>query len=87
MSTYRRGAMGHDLATGSDRGLPDQTTDQKAGVGRVPPLKLSELKSRPCSLEELQAALVEMIELYNQQGKVMNDAINRKQDKEWRATL
>lgn len=73
MSTYRRGAMGHDLATGSDRGLP--------------PLKLSELKSRPCSLEELQAALVELIELYNQQGKVMNDAINRKQDKEWRATL
>lgn len=53
----------------------------------IPPPKLSELKSRPCSLEELQAALVELIELYNQQGKVMNDAINRKQDKEWRATL
>jgi len=28
-----------------------------------------------------------LIELYNQQGKVMNDAIKRKQDKEWRATL
>jgi hypothetical protein len=49
--------------------------------------KLAELKSRPCSLEELQAVLVKLIELYNEQGKIMNAAINRKQDKEWRATI
>jgi hypothetical protein len=49
--------------------------------------KLSELKSRPCTLEELQAALVELIELYNAQCKLMSDAINRKEDRKWQATL
>ena len=49
--------------------------------------KLAELKSRPCTLEELQAALVNLIELYNKQGEAMNAAINRKQDREWRATI
>ena len=49
--------------------------------------KLSELKTRPCSVEELQAALVQLIDLYNEQGELMQAAINRKQDREWRATL
>jgi len=49
--------------------------------------KLAELKSRSCTLEELQAALVELIELYNEQGMLMNEAINRKQPREWRATI
>lgn len=49
--------------------------------------KLSELKSRPCSLEELQAALVQLIELYNEQGAVMEAAINRKENREWRSTM
>jgi hypothetical protein len=49
--------------------------------------ELNELKSRPCTLEEIQAALVKLIELYNEQGKLMNKAINRKQDREWRATI
>lgn len=49
--------------------------------------KLAELKSRPCSLEELQAALVQLIELYNEQGEVMEAAINRKENREWRSTM
>jgi hypothetical protein len=49
--------------------------------------KLAELKSRECTLPELQAALVFMIEQYNEQGKRMEAAINQKQDREWRATL
>lgn len=48
---------------------------------------LAELKSRPCTLEELQAALVYLIDLYNEQGKIMQEAIHKKQDKEWRATI
>ncbi len=48
---------------------------------------LSDLKTRPCSLEELQAALVKLIDLYNVQGSVMNKAINAKQDRVWQATL
>lgn len=48
---------------------------------------LEELKTRPCTLEELQAALIKFIELYNEQGKVMNAAINGKQDRKWRATI
>ena len=35
--------------------------------------KLKDLKERPCSLEELQAALVQLIELHNG----MHDEINR----------
>lgn len=48
---------------------------------------LEELKTKPCTLEELQAALVNLIELYNKQGKLMSDAINNKQDRPWRATI
>jgi hypothetical protein len=48
---------------------------------------LTILKSRSCSIDELQAALVNLIELYNKQGELMNAAIHKKQDKEWRATL
>jgi hypothetical protein len=49
--------------------------------------KLKELQTRQCTLEELQAALVNLIELYNDQGRAMQDAINRKEDREWRATI
>lgn len=49
--------------------------------------KLAELKSRECTLPELQAALIFLIEQYNEQGQRMEAAINRKQDREWRATL
>lgn len=49
--------------------------------------KLAELKSRECTPLELQAALVFLIEQYNEQGKRMEAAINRKQDREWQATL
>ena len=60
-------------------------TENNAALIAAP--KLAELKSRPCTLEELQAALVNLIELYNKQGEAMNAAINRKQDREWRATI
>ncbi len=49
--------------------------------------KLAELKSRECTVEELQAALVLLIDLYNKQGKWMADEIAKKQDREWRATI
>lgn len=49
--------------------------------------RLSELKERPCSLEEIQAALVKFMELYNEQGRLMDAAIRRKADKEWRADI
>lgn len=49
--------------------------------------KLADLKSRECTLPELQAALVLLIEQYNEQGKRMEAEINRKQDRVWRATL
>lgn len=49
--------------------------------------KLKELQERQCTIEELQAALVNLIELYNEQGKLMQAAINRKQNKEWRADI
>lgn len=46
---------------------------------------LTELKSRPCSLEELQAALVQLIEVVN--VNALQRSMAGKQDKEWRATL
>ena len=49
--------------------------------------KLAELKSRECTVEELQAALVFLIDQYNEQGKRMADAIAQKQNREWRATI
>lgn len=52
---------------------------------RVPTLK--EMQTRPCTVEELQAALVNLIELYNAQGAKMEAAINGKQPTEWRATI
>jgi hypothetical protein len=48
---------------------------------------LEELRSRQCTLEELQAAMVKFIDLYNEQGRRVQDAINKKQDREWRATM
>ena len=77
-------------------GIELATVEEKAAAlkgwnaaieSQVRKAKLIDLKSRPCSLEELQATLIHLIELYNEQGRKMNDAINRKQDKEWRATI
>lgn len=48
---------------------------------------LKEMKERLCTLEELQAALVKMVEAHNRQGELMNKVISRKQDKQWRATI
>jgi len=36
---------------------------------------------------KLQAAIVHLIERHNEQGQLMEAAINRKQDRPWRATL
>lgn len=49
--------------------------------------KLADLKSKECTVAELQAALVQLIDLYNEQGKIMSAAIANKQDLEWRATI
>lgn len=56
--------------------------------------KLAELKSRECTLPELQAALIHLIDQYNEQGKAMENEIQRlgdrvslKQDKEWLVTI
>ncbi len=65
----------------------NRSQENPSNAALPPPPKLAELKTRPCSLEELQSALVNLIELYNKQGEAMNAAISRKQDKEWRATL
>lgn len=58
---------------------------------KVEPISLVELKSRPCSLEELQAFVIKLTDLYNEQGLLMEAAINRlkanKQDREWRANM
>jgi len=55
---------------------------------------LHEMKSRACSPEELQAALVQLIECFNATEESTRNAINaldkaldNKQNKEWRATL
>lgn len=50
-------------------------------------LTLQELKSRPCTLEELQATLIAYIEFGNKRDKEIVEAINEKQNKEWRATI
>jgi hypothetical protein len=49
--------------------------------------KLAELKCRECTLGELQAALVFLIEQHNEQGKRMAHAIGQKQYREWQATI
>lgn len=38
---------------------------------------LEELRTRPCTLEELQAKLIEVIDAHNEQGRRMAAAINR----------
>jgi hypothetical protein len=48
---------------------------------------LKELKSRPCSLEELQAALVQLIDMYNDSRIKFSNALNKKEDHKWRATI
>lgn len=52
--------------------------------------RLKELKKRECTLPELQAALVQLIEIFNASEKEtakLADRVACKQDREWRATL
>lgn len=55
------------------------------------PITLAELKSRPCTLEELQAFLIKLTDLYNLQSIEVAAAINNlrstKANKEWRANI
>ena len=53
----------------------------------VPIPTLEEMRERQCSLEELQAKFVDFIDHYNSEMKRVCDAINSKEDKEWRATI
>ena len=48
---------------------------------------LATLRSRPCTLEELQAALVKLIELHNSHAIKISSELDQKQPKEWRATI
>lgn len=51
---------------------------------------LTELKSRSCTKDELQSALVQLIELVNynaQQSDKINASVKGKADKGWRATV
>jgi hypothetical protein len=67
-----------------------KTVEGTEVLGVIAP-KLSELKSRPCSLEELQAVMVQLIEIVNANAATNNRAFiemeDRKADKEWRATM
>lgn len=78
----------------------ENTTETKNPVTRTMDVKregvvtLETLKSRPCSLEELQAALVLLIEIVNLNGQNntlefqrVDDALSNKQNREWRATI
>ena len=59
-------------------------------VNGVAAPRLTELKERKCSIEELQAALVQLIEITNlNQAAVceLADRVDQKQDRPWRATL
>ena len=48
---------------------------------------LDEMRERQCSLEELQAKLVDFIDHYNFEMLRISNAINLKEDKVWRATI
>lgn len=48
---------------------------------------LFELKTRQCTLDELQAALVLLIELHNEQGRLMDLAMSNKHDRPFVTTL
>lgn len=48
---------------------------------------LKEMKERKCTLEELQAKLIEFIEHYNKEMHRIEIAINSKEDRVWRATI
>lgn len=52
--------------------------------------RLTELKERVCTLEELQAALVQLIEITNANGvenRKLAARVDNKADREWRATI
>lgn len=52
--------------------------------------RLAELKNRECSLPELQAALVQLIDIFNaseEETAKLADNVAGKQDREWRATI
>lgn len=52
--------------------------------------RLTELKERACTLEELQAALVQLIEITNANGaenRKLAALVDKKADREWRSTI
>ena len=51
------------------------------------PPKLEVLTTEPVTLEQLQAALVELINIVNKNAINTNEALSKKEPKEWRATL
>lgn len=48
---------------------------------------LKEMKERPCTLEELQAALVKLTEFHNKHVELTATKLKQKQDKPWTATM
>jgi hypothetical protein len=48
---------------------------------------LDEMRERPCSLEELQAKLIDFIDHYNSEMARISNAANLKEDRIWRATI
>lgn len=56
----------------------------------TPAPTLTEMKSRLCTQEELQAGLVQLIEIFNRSQEEfarLGKSVAGKQNKEWRATL
>lgn len=59
-------------------------------VNGVTAPRLAELKERPCTLPELQAALVQLIECFNlseQESEKLAKRVDGKANAEWRATI
>ena len=52
-------------------------TELTLGRESVRSPRLNELKTRKCSCEEIQAALVHVIELYNQSGSKIEKALHK----------
>lgn len=56
-------------------------------MSTIPTPTLQELKDRPHTLEELQAALVALIELHNKTMNHIFDELERKQNKPFKTSL
>lgn len=64
-----------------------ETTTVKPTTTFPPSPKLLELKTRPCTLEEVQAALVQLIELHNKFCDETNTTLRNKQDRPFKTSL